>query len=792
MSLITTQNITLDLTVPKIKNVRCVEDDSQSRIIRILVTDNGDAWPLDKDSMTVNCKIHKPDHTFVYNKAAINDDGTVTIILSDQAMAVPGILHSELQVCNGTVISTMPFHIVVEKSVLSNKDIASANESDVINSMLTHMADIQNPHQTTKTQVGLGNADNTSDADKPVSIAQQAALDKKLDKTTVADSFVLGLVKSGTDITVDADGNVSVNDNSHNHTASNISDLSDFSQTEISKHNTSADAHYDIREFISELNTRLNALADSDDTTLDQLSEIVAYIKSNRSLIENITTSKINVSDIVDHLTSTAADKPLSANQGKVLNDLIAALTTIVGNKVDQVSGKDLSSNDYTTEEKNKLNGIASGAEANVQADWSITDSESDAYIKNKPVIPTKTSELINDSGFTDNYTHPSSEAGEKSSGFYKIATDFYGHITDAVEVNKTDITALGIPEEDTWRGIQDNLTSDSTEDSLSAAQGKLLKALLDGKADNSHAHNYAGSSSAGGSATSAVKLNSSAGSAAQPVYFSNGVPVACTYTLGKSVPSNAVFTDTNTWRGIVNNLTSTSTTDSLSAAQGKALKALVDGKAASSHSHNYVPLSGGTMTGNLVMNAAINSHSVVPTIDSNYPLGGSDKKFSNIYCKNGTIHTSDRNKKCHIEAIPNKYMELFYKLKPAIYKYKDGDRIHVGAISQDVEEAMASSGINALEFGGFCKDIHYVYEYDSAGNEIESSKRPQRDENGNTVYDYSMRYQEYIFLTVEAIHRLKKETEQQIGAMKQQIADLQSQLRSALETTNNGSQNNN
>ena len=56
---------------------------------------------------------------------------------------------------------------------------------------------------------------------------------------------------------------------------------------------------------------------------------------------------------------------------------------------------------------------------------------------------------------------------------------------------------------------------------------------------------NYAGSSTAGGSATSAVKLDSSAGSATQPVYFSNGKPVKTTYTLGKSVPSNAVFTDT-------------------------------------------------------------------------------------------------------------------------------------------------------------------------------------------------------------------------------------------------------
>ncbi len=59
------------------------------------------------------------------------------------------------------------------------------------------------------------------------------------------------------------------------------------------------------------------------------------------------------------------------------------------------------------------------------------------------------------------------------------------------------------------------------------------------------HTHNYAGSSSAGGSANSAVKLDSSAGSNTQPVYFSGGKPVAIGYTIASSVPANAKFTDT-------------------------------------------------------------------------------------------------------------------------------------------------------------------------------------------------------------------------------------------------------
>lgn len=47
------------------------------------------------------------------------------------------------------------------------------------------------------------------------------------------------------------------------------------------------------------------------------------------------------------------------------------------------------------------------------------------------------------------------------------------------------------------------------------------------------------------GNADTATALTSSAGSSTQPIYFSNGKPVACSYTLAKSVPSNAVFTDT-------------------------------------------------------------------------------------------------------------------------------------------------------------------------------------------------------------------------------------------------------
>lgn len=48
-----------------------------------------------------------------------------------------------------------------------------------------HEADVNNPHSVTKNQIGLGNVDNTSDADKPISTAAQTALNSKQD--TISD-----------------------------------------------------------------------------------------------------------------------------------------------------------------------------------------------------------------------------------------------------------------------------------------------------------------------------------------------------------------------------------------------------------------------------------------------------------------------------------------------------------------------------------------------------------------------------------------------------------------------------
>lgn len=70
---------------------------------------------------------------------------------------------------------------------------------------------------------------------------------------------------------------------------------------------------------------------------------------------------------------------------------------------------------------------------------------------------------------------------------------------------------------------------------------------------------------------------------------------------------TNGVVTINSTWRPVVDNLTSDSTTSSLSAKQGKVLKALIDGKSNSGHTHDdrYLKLTGGTMAGNALITFA-------------------------------------------------------------------------------------------------------------------------------------------------------------------------------------------
>ena len=75
--------------------------------------------------------------------------------------------------------------------------------------------------------------------------------------------------------------------------------------------------------------------------------------------------------------TWVTGETPLSASNMNNIENGIVANETALGDKVDKVEGKGLSTNDYTTTEKTKLAGIAAGAETNIVTNVSIEYNDS-------------------------------------------------------------------------------------------------------------------------------------------------------------------------------------------------------------------------------------------------------------------------------------------------------------------------------------------------------------------------------------------------------------------------------
>ena len=157
------------------------------------------------------------------------------------------------------------------------------------------------------------------------------------------------------------------------------------------------------------------------------------------------------------------------------------------------------------------------------------------------------------------------------------------------------------------------------------------------------------------------------------------------------------------------------------------------------------------------------------PSTNGNLYLGLSSNKWRAVYATNGTIQTSDRKLKHDIKSIDDKYIALFNALKPIRYMMNDGDRIHIGFISQDVEEAMQEVGLSDLEFAGFCKDKKRVLKKEivktESGEEIERETGKLEDvldEDGNPEYTYSLRYEEFIALNTRKIQDLMAKVEEQ------------------------------
>lgn len=154
--------------------------------------------------------------------------------------------------------------------------------------------------------------------------------------------------------------------------------------------------------------------------------------------------------------------------------------------------------------------------------------------------------------------------------------------------------------------------------------------------------------------------------------------------------------------------------------------------------------------------------------------LGLSNRRFKTAYLVTAANVSSDRNIKENVKEIDERYIEFFDKLEPVSYELIGPihDRVHLGFISQDVKAAMDEVGLTDLDFGGYCRDAKMKYD-EEIGVDV-----PVLDKDGNPVYEYSLRYGEFIALNSKMI-QLNRETikaqQEEIGILKNELAELKS-----------------
>lgn len=177
-------------------------------------------------------------------------------------------------------------------------------------------------------------------------------------------------------------------------------------------------------------------------------------------------------------------------------------------------------------------------------------------------------------------YVHPAYTA--KSSGLYKITVDETGHVSAVTAVTKADITALGIPAQDTnttygaatasANGLMssgdksklDGIAAGAQVNSITGVKGNSetayrtgqvnLTAANIGAAASGHTHNYAGSSSAGGAATSSLACTGNSATATKATQDSAGQQINATYIKALSVSGTTItYTKGNGTTGTIN-----------------------------------------------------------------------------------------------------------------------------------------------------------------------------------------------------------------------------------------------
>lgn len=536
----TIKKISLEIYKPNLfKVIAAKQGDSNSRFLKATIVD--DAKKIDVPlTSTVTINAVRGDGVAKSFAGTVNDDGTVTVPLTSWMLDIDGVVECDVSVFGeeNSKLTTSKFIVEVEDATCTDGNISEDENYDILVQLITDVkslsvnkvieitenasdeevptakavydygesikrtanAPVQSvngktgavnltasdvhalPDTTTIPKVpenisafnndagyltdhqSLKNYPTKSEVEADFTVAKAEfveALGKKQDALEKYVESVNGysgkVVLSASDVKALPDttviptvpNNVSefVNDAGYLTEHQSLEEYAKKTETDekIATHNVSDSSHQDIRLLITNLVNRLNALADSDDTTLDQLSEIVAYIKSNKNLIDAITTEKISYADIVNNLTTNVTNKPLSASMGVALKAAIDAI--IIPTKVSQLENDSgfAKASDVDVKLGNKQEKLSeyvstvnskSGAVVLTYAD--VGALPSDTVI---PTIPKNVSAFENDKSYVT-----STELTTKLSGKQEKLTSYVETVngkSGKVTLNASDVGAL-------------------------------------------------------------------------------------------------------------------------------------------------------------------------------------------------------------------------------------------------------------------------------------------------------------------------------------------------------------
>lgn len=750
MSLIFNQKITLDLTVSRVQNIHCSQDDDNSRNILITLSDKGKPYIL-TDNEKIFLKISKPDNTFIYideddsEHLYRNEDGTISIILSEQATCVPGICETELQIIDSDkIISTRKFNIIVKKSVVSDKEIESTIETNVIKKIIQHLINFANPHKVTKEQVGLGNVENLSINDQ-IPIYEEA---EKLENISSGEKISVAFGKLKRAIT-SLISHINNFDNPHMLTKNqielgNVDNTSDKDKpVSTAQQKAIDDAYANSNKYTDE---KIADLIDGAPETLDTLKEVADAIEKSKTVEEalnsaigkkaNQTELDTHIGNDTIHITSDERTKWNDANDKKHEHDNKSVLDDITSESVEKWNNG------------SSLTGIKGDAEASYRrGNVNLTPA-------NIGAVSTGGDTAENTTAFTAASARENLKSGESHATLFGKIVKWFSDLKEVAFTGKipwADVT--GKPSTYTPAShTHDNqyYKKEESDATLAALMQSLIKRDEDVKVELTTGYTTA-DGALNNRITAVVNelkkyLPLSGGTLTGSLDIASGKYIHGTHTNGTIL--NILGLNKNNNCHVGNNTTPTFL-----------------------HGAGY--------------QLDISGAFICPNVSNQMSCGTKNKLWTTVFSKTGAINTSDRTKKHNIIDLTEAYEQLFLKLKPKSFIFNDGDRVHIGAISQDVEDAMQELGIEPRQFAGFCKDIRYEYtEYNEEdGTPVESSKVPCKDEDGNIIYDYALRYQEFIFLTVHMVQKLwnrveilekeNAEMRDQIKSMQQDIAEL-------------------